>query len=158
MNYLQLIFVLLLTATSTSTWAQRNMPQTTTVQQDSARQIIEKFVQDLNNPALANDVILSQHILLQQPLTDEFFEYLSYSIATLRLNIQQKDLSQLRYIPFIKLPKKDIRDIDLEGNDPQAIYFIKYRDKLVFPVLLKDGKIKSFTLVSNGEYAHFINY
>jgi len=121
-------------------------------------EIIESFLQDLHDPEVADDVILSQHVLLSEGISEEFLSYLLSSITELRLNIQGRNLDQFQLINFPKLPRKDIRDINLEGHHPNDIYFLKYKDRLVVALLVEEDKIASFTLVSNGQYAHFVLY
>lgn len=120
---------------------------------------IKKFVAALYDQSLATDVILSQYITINKELTDEYFEYLEASLNEVRLNIQMKDSNQIQYINYYQLPKKETRDIDLEGKNANHIYFLKVKDRLVVSLYLDSGKIGSFTLVSKGNnLAHFVTY
>jgi len=57
------------------------------------------------------------------------------------------------------MPKKDIKDIDIESLNPDNIYFLYYRNKQMLAVYLEEEKIASFTLVANGKgKAHFVLY
>lgn len=78
--------------------------------------LIKKFIAALYNPSTATDVILSQYVTINKELTDEYFEYLEASLNEVRLNIQMKDSNQIQYINYYQLPKKETRDIDLEGK------------------------------------------
>lgn len=120
---------------------------------------IKKFVAALYDQSLATDVILSQYVTINKELTDEYFEYLEASLNEVRLNIQMKDSSQIHYINYFQLPKKETKDIDLEGKNANHIYFLKVKNKLVVSLYLDSGKIGSFTLVSKGNnLAHFVTY
>lgn len=126
---------------------------------DSNLAIVKKFVTALNDPNIATDVILSQHIIIIKKLTDEYFEYLEASLNEVRLNIQMKDISQIQYLNYHQLPKKETRDIDLEGKNASNIYFLKIKDRLIVSLYLEADKIASFTLVSKGNnLAHFVTY
>ncbi|MDH5827978.1 hypothetical protein [Sphingobacterium faecium] len=120
---------------------------------------IKKFTDDLNDTTVATDVILSQYIVISNELTDELFDYLKASLDEIRLNIQMKDKSQIQYFNYFDLQKKETRDIDLEGKNPNNIYFLKVKDRLIVALYLDNEKIASFTLVSKGNnLAHFVTY
>ncbi|UIR55174.1 hypothetical protein LZQ00_12935 [Sphingobacterium sp. SRCM116780] len=152
-TYLRNVLILLTFIIPNSSFAQENKPS------ESNLIYINKFVKDLNNTNIATDVILSQYITITNELTDEYFEYLQVSLDEVRLNIQMKDISQIQYINYFQLPKKETRDIDLEGKNANNIYFLKIKDRLVVALYLDAGKIASFTLVSKGDnLAHFVTY
>lgn len=121
--------------------------------------IVKKFVTALNDKEIATDVILSQYIIINKKLTDEYYEYLEASLNEVRLNIQMKDISQIQYLNYYQLPKKETRDIDLEGKNAANVYFLKIKDRLIVSLYLEADKIASFTLVSKGNnLAHFVTY
>jgi hypothetical protein len=121
--------------------------------------VLRRFVHRLNDPDLATDIILSQDILTSKNLDEDQQEYLLASIDEIRINIQSKDISQLEYINFIAAGRKETYDIDLEGIDPQQVYFVRYLKRFVFAAVIRDKKIASFTLVSKGNNkAHFVFY
>lgn len=153
MTYLKSICLLLLLIAPKINFGQENEAAETNVV------LIKKFVAALYNPSTATDVILSQYVTINKELTDEYFEYLEASLNEVRLNIQMKDSNQIQYINYYQLPKKETRDIDLEGKNANHIYFLKVKDRLVVSLYLDSGKIGSFTLVSKGNnLAHFVTY
>lgn len=120
---------------------------------------IDQFINNLADDSIALDIILSQDVQLDTNIQDEMIDYLIASLQEIRLNLQLKDISKLDITPFKSLPRKETKDIDLESHDPDAIYFVRYNNKLVFPLLLSQNKIQSFTLVSKGgNKAHFVTY
>jgi hypothetical protein len=126
---------------------------------DTNLAIVKKFIIALNEPSIATDVILSQFITIKKELTDEYYEYLEASLNEIRLNIQTKDISQIQYLNYRQLPKKETRDIDLEEKNADNIYFLKIKDRLIVSLYLDTEKIASFTLVSKGNnLAHFVTY
>ncbi|MGJ1239768.1 hypothetical protein ACR79N_01265 [Sphingobacterium siyangense] len=130
-------------------------------QQTSNEQVVvlKKFVQRLNDPNLATDIILSQDLITSKKLDEDLQEYLLASIDEIRINVQSKDINQLEYLSFAQTGRKETSDIDLEGIDPQQVYFVKYLKRFVFAAVIRDSKIASFTLVSKGNNkAHFVFY
>lgn len=121
--------------------------------------VLRKFVHRLNDNTLATDIILSQDIITAKNLDEDQQEYLLASIDEIRINVQSKDINSLEYINFIQAGRKETYDIDLEGVDPQQVYFVRYLKRFVFAAVVRDQKIASFTLVSKGNNkAHFVFY
>ncbi len=121
--------------------------------------VLKRFVQRLNDPNLATDVILSQDLITSKKLDENLQEYLLASIDEIRINVQSKNINQLEYLSFAQAGRKETSDIDLEGIDPQQVYFVKYLKRFVFAAVIRDSKIASFTLVSKGNNkAHFVFY
>lgn len=119
---------------------------------------IKAFITDIADVTKRADVILSQHVLLEKTKTDEEYDYLEAAIEEIRLNLQLKDLDEIIYTPFNKLPKKDVWDVDPEGKPTESMYFLHYKNRQMLAVYLARGKIASFTLVSKGNKAHFVTY
>ncbi|MGE8428225.1 MAG: hypothetical protein ACN6O7_10125 [Sphingobacterium sp.] len=121
--------------------------------------VLKRFVQRLHDPSLATDIILSQDLITSQKLNEDLQEYLLASIDEIRINVQSKNINQLEYLSFAQAGRKETSDIDLEGIDPQQVYFVKYLKRFVFAAVIRDRKIASFTLVSKGNNkAHFVFY
>ncbi len=121
--------------------------------------VLKRFVQRLHDPDLATDIILSQDLITSKKLDEDLQEYLLASIDEIRINVQSKDINQLEYLSFAQAGRKETSDIDLEGIDPQQVYFVKYLTRFGFAAVIRDKKIASFTLVSKGNNkAHFVFY
>ncbi|HMR20410.1 MAG TPA: hypothetical protein PKA53_13990 [Sphingobacterium sp.] len=121
-------------------------------------QVIHSFIQDLADQEKAIDVILSQHLLVSNP-SDELYDYLEVSLQEVRINLMTKKIAEIKYIPFAKMPRRDVKDIDPEDLDTNNMYFLHYRNRQMLAVYVENGKIGSFTLVSKGyNRAHFIKY
>lgn len=148
-----LLFLLISCMVSQSSFAQE--------QQTSNEYIVvlKRFVQRLHDPSLATDIILSQDLITSKKLNEDLQEYLLASIDEIRINVQSKNINQLEYLSFAQTGRKETSDIDLEGIDPQQVYFVKYLKRFVFAAVIRDRKIASFTLVSKGNNkAHFVFY
>ncbi|KKO90855.1 hypothetical protein AAW12_12955 [Sphingobacterium sp. Ag1] len=121
--------------------------------------VLKRFVHRLHDPNLATDIILSQDLITSKKMDEDLQEYLLASIDEIRINVQSKDIKQLEYLSFAQAGRKETSDIDLEGIDPQQVYFVKYLRRFVFAAVIRDEKIASFTLVSKGNNkAHFVFY
>lgn len=121
-------------------------------------QIIRNFVNDMVNEDIKTDVILSQYIIVENP-NDELYDYLQVSLDEVRINLWSKKIDDIRYTEYANMPRKDVRDIDIENIDPNRVYFLHYRNRQVLAVYLEHDKIASFTLVSKGDNkAHFVLY
>lgn len=120
--------------------------------------IIKSFIHDLANDTIKTDIILSQHIIVENS-DDELYDYLEVSLEEVRINLLSKKINEIQYIPYADMPRKDVRDIDLESLDSNRIYFLHYKNRQMLAVYLEQDKIASFTLVSKSENkAHFILY
>lgn len=120
--------------------------------------VLKTFIAELSNDAIAVDVILSQHMIIENP-TDEIYDYLEVSLEEIRINLMTKTIEDIQYIPYEKMPKKEIKDIDLEDLDPKHVYFLIYKNRQMLALYLEEGKIASFTLVAKGNgKAHFVLY
>jgi len=121
-------------------------------------QIIKEFINDLANDQIRADVILSKYVIVENA-NDELYDYLEVSLDELRINLLSKKIEDIQYIPYAQMPRKDIRDIDLEELDSNRVYFLHYRNRQVAALYLEQDKIASFTLVSKGNNkAHFVLY
>lgn len=121
--------------------------------------VLKNFVQRLNNPDLATDVILSQDLITAKTIDNDLQEYLLASIDEVRINVQSKDIEKFEYLNFLQAGRKETNDIDLEGINPQQVYFVRYLKRFVFAAVVLDNKIASITLVSKGNnQAHFVFY
>lgn len=139
--------------------AQKVNPEQQQQQQQQDLEIIKAFLQDVVNPDLRSDVILSQHVLLEKAPSNDNYDYLEASIDEIRLNFWDKDFELIEYLPFNKLPRKETRDIDPEGKATDKMYFIRYNNRQLLAIYLDKDKIASFTLVSKGNnVAHFVTY
>lgn len=148
------ILILIFSILSSSLFAQ----EIHTYQSKSDSIAIHTFIQELSNPTIAVDIIISQQIIVENP-TDELYDYLEISLEEIRTNLMYKNKSDLVYTPFLKAPRKETKDIDLGALDPQKVYFIFYKNRQLVALYLKDEKIASFTLVANGEgKAQFVLY
>ncbi|MDR2284109.1 MAG: hypothetical protein LBE37_12915 [Sphingobacterium sp.] len=151
---MKILISFLFIALSSSLWAQESTPK------DHTKDItlIQSFILDLANENKAVDIILSQYLIVENP-SDEIYDYLEVSLEEVRINLIAKNLEEIDYIPYSKMPKKEIRDIDPEGLDTSNMYFLHYRKRQMLAVYLENGKIGSFTLVSKGNnLAHFVLY
>jgi hypothetical protein len=119
---------------------------------------MQSFLRDLADEDKALDVILSQHLIVTDP-TDELYDYLEASLEEVRINLMNKKINEINYIPFAKMSRRDVRDIDPEGLDTTKMYFLQYRNRQMLAIYIDEGKIGSFTLVSKGyNKAHFVRY
>ena len=110
------------------------------------------------NEDIKTDVILSQYIIVENP-NDELYDYLQVSLDEVRINLWSKKIDDIRYTAYANMPRKDVRDIDIENIDPNRVYFLHYKNRQVLAVYLEQDKIASFTLVSKGDNkAHFVLY
>lgn len=116
------------------------------------------FIDDLADPALALDIILSQWVTVENP-SRELYDYLEVSLEEIRLNLSTKKLALLELKNYHDLPNREIRDIDPEGLNVDNMYFLYYNQRLVTSLYVAGDKIGSFTLVSKGNnLAHFVTY
>ena len=119
---------------------------------------VQAFIKDLADEDQALDIILSQHVLVQNP-SAELYDYLEVSLAEIRINLSSKNIDQIIYKTYHELPRKEVSDIDPEELNTNDMYFLYYKDRLITSIYLTDKKIGSFTLVSKGENkAHFVTY
>ncbi|MCI0922374.1 hypothetical protein [Sphingobacterium rhinopitheci] len=148
------ILAFVLTLSSFFSFAQQEQNANTTC--DST--ILRSFIAQLAEDSIAYDVILSQYMTIEKPNND-IYDYLEASLGEIRVNLMNKKLDEITYIAYSKMPKKDIKDIDIESLNPDNIYFLYYRNKQMLAVYLEEEKIASFTLVANGKgKAHFVLY
>jgi len=148
-----LLFLLISCMVSQSSFAQEQQTS------NEYSVVLKRFVQRLHDPSLATDIILSQDLITSKKLNEDLQEYLLASIDEIRINVQSKNINQLEYLSFAQAGRKETSDIDLEGIDPQQVYFVKYLKRFVFAAVIRDRKIASFTLVSKGNNkAHFVFY
>lgn len=151
---MRIIFSILFFIQSMTIFAQDSIP--TTKKDDMF--IIKDFIQDLANKEIRTDVILSKYIIVENP-TDELYDYLEVSLDEIRINLLNKKLNEIQYIPYAQMPRKDVREIDLEELDSNRIYFLNYKNRQLLAVYLHNEKIASFTLVAKGNNkAHFVLY
>lgn len=121
-------------------------------------EIIQNFIQDLSNDKIRTDVILSKYIIVENP-NDELYDYLEVSLDEIRINLMSKKIEEIQYIPYMQMPRKDVRDIDLEELNSDRVFFLHYKNRQVAALYLEQDKIASFTLVSKGNNkAHFVLY
>jgi hypothetical protein len=131
--------------------------QNTDINENAA--VLKNFVRRLNDKALSTDIILSQDLVTTKNMDEDMQEYLLASIDEIRINIQSKDSSKLAYVNFLEAGRRETGDIDLEGINPQQVFFVRYLKRLVFAAVVEGKKIASFTLVSKGnDKAHFVFY
>ncbi|MFD1768497.1 hypothetical protein [Sphingobacterium suaedae] len=132
--------------------------QTSSVQETDIKRI-QAFIRDIADPAIRADIILSQHVLIEETDTHEGYDYLEASIEEIRVNLQTKNINDIHYIPFHELPKRETRDIDPEGKPTNRMYFLQYKNRQMLAIYVAQDKIASFTLVSKGDkIAHFVTY
>lgn len=133
--------------------------QVTEIPTSTPLPFINQFVKNLANDSIAIDIILSQNVYMSDNIEDDMIDYLIASLQEMRLNLQLKNISKLDIVPFKSLPRKETKDIEIETHKADNIYFVRYNNKLVFPLLISQNKIHSFTLVSKGnKKAHFVTY
>ncbi|ERJ60701.1 hypothetical protein [Sphingobacterium paucimobilis] len=151
---MKVLISFLLLILSTSLRAQESIPK------DYNKDIryIQSFIADLADENKAIDIILSQYLIVENP-SDEIYDYLEVSLQEVRINLMAKNLKEIEYIPYNKMPKKEIRDIDPEDLDTDNMYFLQYRKRQMLAVYLENDKVGSLTLVSKGNnLAHFVLY
>ncbi|WP_159634337.1 hypothetical protein [Sphingobacterium composti Ten et al. 2007 non Yoo et al. 2007] len=150
---MRILFILLFSFQSIFVFGQ----DSTSIKKDDV-EIIKEFIQDLANDDIRVDVILSKYVIIENP-NEELYDYLEVSLDEIRINLMSKKIEDIQYIPYAKMPRKDVRDIDLEDFDSSRIYFLYYRNRQVAAIYLEQDKIASFTLVSKGNNkAHFVLY
>lgn len=121
--------------------------------------IIDTFIKELGDEETPLDVILSQYIEMSSKIDDDMIDYLIASLQEIRLNLQIKDIEKLEILTYDQLPAKERKYIDLADKQTDSMYFIHYNKKNVFSLYLQNGKIFSFTLVSNEHNkVHFVTY
>lgn len=149
----KLLFTVLFLATTFSANAQGKSHTTADIN------LIKDFIHQVAIDSIRPDLILSQHVLLEETASDEQYDYLEASIEEIRLNLQTKNLDEIEYLPYNSLPRKETNDIDPEGKPTDRMYFLKYKKRQMLAVYIEEDKIASFTLVSKGNNrARFITY
>lgn len=133
--------------------------QTATVDSNEVdTKVVKSFIAQLADPDIATDIILSQYLVIEEP-SDEIYDYLEVSLEEIRINLLTKKIDDIEYIPYHKMARKEIKDIDLEGLDPNRVFFLYYKKSQMLALYLENGKVASFTLVANGQgKAHFVLY
>lgn len=120
--------------------------------------IMHTFIQQLANPDVAVDIIISQQIIVEEP-SDELYDYLEVSLEEIRLNLVSRNIEEITYVPFKKAPRKETKDIDLEDLNPEKVYLLYYKNKQILALYIEHESIGSFTLVAKGNgKAHFVLY
>lgn len=120
--------------------------------------LLDTFITKLADENVAVDVIMSQYMIIEEP-TYDLYDYLEASLEEIRINLLSKNIAEIKYIPFLKMNKKNIKDIDLEGLNPEKVYFLYYKERQMLAIYIEEEKIASFTLVANGKgKAHFVLY
>ncbi len=136
-----------------------SIAQTSTDKQERDIQIITDFLLDVADENIRPDLILSKHVRMTETSSNEEYDYLEASIDEIRLNLQTKNMQEIAYVPFLSLPKKELRDIDPEGKPIENMYFLRYKNRQMLAIYIEENKIASFTLVSKGDkVAHFVTY
>lgn len=121
-------------------------------------EIVKNFIYDLADPDIAEDVVLSQHVLTTN-MDAELLDYLIASLQEIRINLLSKNLEDIHFLNYRDLPSKETADIDPEGKDVGNMFFLKHKSRQVVALYVDQGKIASFTLVSKGRNkAHFVTY
>ena len=124
-----------------------------------AYQLMYEFIKDIHDPEIALDVILSSHVHITQVEDQELLEYLLASLEEMRLNLTNRDLEQISFVPFNELPRKKKSEIDPEDLDPTKLYVMYHKDREMYGLYVDEQAIQSFTLVSKGNHqAHFVTY
>ena len=120
--------------------------------------VLQAFISQLADQDIAVDIIMSQYMNIEHPSAD-IYDYLEVSLEEIRINLMTKNIADILYIPYNKMPKKDIKDIYVEGLNSNDIYFLYYKNRQMLALYLEDNKVASFTLVANGKgKAHFVLY
>lgn len=153
-EFMRFIIALLLSTISISLYAQDAHID----KEKSDTTVIKNFIKDLANPDIAVDIILSQYLVVEEP-SDEIYDYLEVSLEEVRLNLLTKDITEISYIPYHKMPKRDVRDISLTDLSANKVYFLFYKKTQMLALYLEEDKIASFTLVASGNgKATFVLY
>ena len=119
---------------------------------------VQGFIDDLADLDKPIDVIMSQWVIVDHP-SDELYDYLEISLQEIRLNLSSKNVDQIVFKNYRELPIKEVRDIDIEDQDINNMFFLYYKQRLVTSLYVEGDKIRSFTLVSKGDnMAHFVTY
>lgn len=119
---------------------------------------VQDFIDDLADLDKPIDVIMSQWVIVDHP-SDELYDYLEISLQEIRLNLSSKNVDQIVFKNYRELPIKEVRDIDIEDQDINNMFFLYYKQRLVTSLYVEGDKIRSFTLVSKGDnMAHFVTY
>lgn len=151
---MRIIIALILMLSSSFSFAQNEQKDITI----SDSTILRTFITQVAEDSIAYDVILSQYMIIENPNND-IYDYLEASLGEIRVNLMSKKLEEISYIGYHNMPKKDIKDIDIEDLNPNNIYFLYYKNRQMLALYLEEGKIASFTLVANGKgKAHFVLY
>lgn len=120
--------------------------------------VLNSFIEELANPKVAPDIIISKYILVEDP-SNEIYDFLEARIEEIRLNLTYKNTKDIIYTAYNELPKKETKDIDLEGLNPDGVYFLYYNKQQILGLYIKDSKIASINLVAKGnKKAHFVLY
>ncbi|MCA5004553.1 hypothetical protein [Sphingobacterium bovistauri] len=150
---MRILLILIFFVQSIFTFAQDTIPS-----KNNDIKIIQNFINDLAKNEIRSDVILSKYVIVENP-TDELYDYLEVSLDEIRINLLSKKIEDIQYIPYAQMPRKDVRDIDLEDLNSNRIYFLNYKNRQLLAVYLEQEKLASFTLVSKGNNkAHFVLY
>lgn len=121
-------------------------------------EVANGFIDDLANPELALDIILSHWVIVEDP-SAELYDYLEVSLEEIRLNLSTKKRELLELKNYHDLPAREVRDIDPEDLNVDNMYFLYHNQRLVTSLYIEGDKIGSFTLVSKGDnLAHFVSY
>jgi len=139
-------------------WGFSQSQENTKIDASNDLSVVKNFIQELANEDIALDIVLSKHVLVDEP-TDELYDYLLESLMEIRINLLSRKLAQFQYKNYAQLPRKQLKDIDPEDLNTNQMYFLYYKDRLISSLYIADGKIASFTLVSKGDnLAHFVTY
>ena len=76
--------------------------------------VLQAFISQLADQDIAVDIILSQYMNIEHPTAD-IYDYLEVSLEEIRINLMTKNIADILYIPYNKMAKKDIKDIDVDN-------------------------------------------
>ncbi|MES2377146.1 MAG: hypothetical protein V4553_11235 [Bacteroidota bacterium] len=133
-------------------------PQTTKAQ-TGKREFIEAFLTDVINVNITGETLMKKYMCAPNKDTQQALDLELYRLRMKMLGQSKKVTNHFEaYLkPYRELPEEE-QDILIDAKDKDNIFSFKGEQGIAVLILIKDGKIASFTIVKKGNTRVFTTY
>jgi hypothetical protein len=127
--------------------------------QTGKQELVEAFLKDVINVNITGETLMKKYMCAANKDTQQALDLELYRLRMKMLGQSKRITNHFgEYLkPYAELAEKE-QDVLVDTIDKDSVFGFKGEQGIAFLILIKEGKIASFTTVKKGNTRVFINY
>lgn len=126
--------------------------------QEKNEMLIDQFFKYMLNDQISEERIITELFSINK-LDKDKVNFVTDHLKMVRQSLinMNTQMTDLKVIPFSKAPEESKRVV-ISDDDKANSYFVYHKEEPPIPILIKNNKIASFSIMDKGTRRYFVEY